>query len=439
MILFYHPAKKKQVCTIWFSAPRERLDERHDMDYNTLLDTAVDLGYELAMCGAETYRVEESITRVLRTYGIESEVFAIPNNLIVSIETPEGKPMTRMRRIGHHGNDLNSVELFSGLSRALCNRKPESKEARRWLAYVRNMKKFYSFPMQLVGNFLGAGGFGLFFGGTWPDAVLAGICGILVGIVSKFLDNVKTNQFFRTIAASFLMGLAAYGFGALGLTGNTDSMIIGTLMILVPGLLFTNAMRDIIYGDTNSGVNRIVQVLLIAAGLALGTAAAWNTAAALWGTPANALVLTHGAFVQILACFIGCLGFVILFNIHGPGGLLCALGGALTWVVYLLAMELGGTDLMANFWASLFAGAYSEVMARIRKYPAISYLVVSIFPLLPGAGVYYTMNYAVRGQTDLFAESLMHTAAIAGILAVGILMASTIMRLWNEWKKLRKA
>ena len=55
-----------------------------------------------------------------------------------------------------------------------------------------------------------------------------------------------------------------------------DSSIIGALMILVPGLLITNSMRDIIYGDTNSGINRIVQVLLSAFAIALGTAAAWR-------------------------------------------------------------------------------------------------------------------------------------------------------------------
>ena len=73
-------------------------------------------------------------------------------------------------------------------------------------------------------------------------------------------------------------------------------------------------------------------------------------------------------------------------------------------------------------------------MARIRKYPAISYLVVSIFPMIPGAGVYYTMNYAVRGDMDLFASKGMHTAAVAGIMAVGILLGSTFFRMYSDWK-----
>ena len=404
------------------------------MDYNTLLDLATDLGYELAMSGAETFRVEESISRVLKTYSVEAEVFAIPNCLTVSIETADGQILTRMRRIGPHGNDLDSVERFNGLSRAICNRKPDPDEAKRWLEMVRNSRVSYAFPAYLLGNFIGAAGFAIFYGGNWLDCLCSGICGIAIGIVTRFLEIMKANPFFRTIAASFSMALLAYILGAAGLCHNADTVIIGALMILVPGLLFTNAMRDIIYGDTTSGVNRIVQVFLIAVALALGTAAAWNTVSTVLGAPADITSLSHGVIIQCLACFIGCYGFVILFNIHGRGSLICVLGGTATWLIYCIAFHFSGNDLMAYFWSALFASFYSEVMARIRKCPAISYLVVSIFPLIPGAGVYYTMNYAVRGMNEQFALQGLHTAAIAGIIAVGILLASTTVRVYLTWR-----
>ena len=69
------------------------------MDYKTLLDVTVELGYQLAMCGAETFRIEECVVRIFRAYGISAEAFSIPNCLHVSIETADGTPMTRMRRI----------------------------------------------------------------------------------------------------------------------------------------------------------------------------------------------------------------------------------------------------------------------------------------------------------------------------------------------------
>ena len=408
------------------------------MDYNTLLDLATDLGYELAMSGAETFRVEESINRVLKTYGVESEAFAIPNNLIVSIETPEGQPMTRMRRIGYHGNDLDGVEVFNGLSRAICNRKPEPTEARRWLQIARSKRRTYKLPMYLMGNFLGASGFALFFGGNLLDALWAGICGLAVGMVGKWMDSLKANQFFSTIASSFIAAMIAYSIFGFGLTPNVDTVIIGTLMILVPGLLFTNAMRDIIYGDTNSGVNRIVQILLIAMAIALGTAAAWGITDSFFGHPDSAPVISYSATVQCLVSLVGCIGFAILFNVHGNGIWLCAIGGFLTWAVYLLSLDLGSGIVAANFWAALFASGYSEIMARIRKYPAISYLVVSIFPLLPGAGIYYTVSFALKNQMELALDKGLQTVSIAGVMAVGILLVSTVVRLWNNWKSTRK-
>ena len=404
------------------------------MEHIILLDLATDLGYELAMCGAETFRVEESINRVLAAYGLEAEAFAIPNYLIVSIQSKDGTPVTRMRRIGHHGNDLDSVELYSSLSRAICSERPEPEEAVRWLDEVRRRRRHFSGLGGLAGDFLGAAGFGLFFGGGWVDGLCAGACGMLVGFVNKTLDDMKANPFFRTIASAFLMALFAYFLGSVGIVRNSDAVTIGALMLLVPGLLFTNAMRDIIYGDTNSGINRIVQVLLVAVAIALGTATAWSAAKQLWGAPVSEEAIAWGVGWECVFAMVGCVGFSILFNIHGPGGLLCALGGGLAWLVYQLSMGLGGGEILAYFWAAFFASLYSEVMARIRKYPAISYLVVSIFPLIPGAGVYYTMNYAVRGEMELFARQGMHTAAIAGIMAVGILLVSTSFRVWTVWK-----
>lgn len=404
------------------------------MDYNTLLELAVELGYELAMAGAETFRVEESVYRVLGAYGIQAECFAIPNCLIVSIETPDGKPMTRMRRIGHHGNDLDAVEKFSGLSRALCNRKPEPKQGLKWLDAVRGMRLHYSTAMSWLGHFMGAAGFVVYFDGSLMDMICAGICGISVAIITGMLNRLKANQFFSTIAASYVLALLAYTMSHLGIAHNPHAVTIGALMLLVPGLLFTNSMRDIIYGDTNSGVNRLTQVLLVAVALALGTAVAWNTASAIWGPPVSLGGREYGFLTMCVSTYVACQGFAILFNIHGFGSVLCSLGGVLCWAVYDITMRLGCSELLGYFWGAVFASAYAEIMARVRKFPAISYLVVAIFPLIPGAGVYYAMTYAMEGNMELFASKGMYTAAIAGVMAVGILLVSTTVRLHINWK-----
>lgn len=408
------------------------------MDYDVLLNLVIDLGYNLAMNGAETFRVEESINRILASYGIESEVFAITNCMTVSIKTPDGKAITRMKRIGFHGNDLDAVERYSNLSRRICTKKPTCEQALQWLQETNRSRIHYKLPLNILGNILGAAGFAVFFGGTLMDMLCAALCGMLVGLSDHFFGKFGTNQFFKTIVCAFIMTVGGNITGVLGLADNTDVVIIGTLMILVPGLLFTNAMRDIIFGDTNSGINRIVQVLLIAAAIALGTGVAWNLSNTLGGMLVNSPTQSYSWFVQCVAAFVGCIGFSFIFNIHGPGMLLCALGGAISWAVYCLSTHLGCSNTMCYFLSALIAATYAEAMARIRKYPAISYLVISIFPLIPGSGIYYTTNCLVMGDMSGFTSMGKQTIAIAGVIAVGILMISTLVRLLNEWKKHKK-
>ena len=405
------------------------------MNYNLLLDLVSDLGYELAMSGAETSRVEETITRVLSTYGVGSEVFAIPNYFLITIQTEDGTPITRMRRIGYHGNDLYGVELFSDLSRKLCQHHPQLHDAMLWLEDTKNKKAVFTFPVLLLGYFLGAFGFGIFLGGSFPDGICAGLCGIVAGTVSTIAVRQNANPFFHTIAASFFMALLAYGFGAAGIAPNADAVTIGALMILVPGLLFTNAMRDIIYGDINSGVNRIVQVFLVAAALAVGTAAALGLSHRLFGVIPEVDTIDYPLLISSVFCFIGCVGFSILFNIHKLGILLCALGGTIAWISYCITLELMQDGISAYFVSAFVASLYSEILARIRKFPALSYLVISIFPMIPGAGVYYTMIWAVRGNMERFFNQGMYTAAIAGVMAVGILLPSTLFRMYADWRR----
>ena len=404
------------------------------MDYYKLLDFATDLGYELSMSGAETYRVEESVYRILDAYGVEAEVFAIPNCLIVSITSAEGHPLTYMRRIGIHGNDLYSVELYSALGRRICTEKPDPDEAMAQLQQARRERRQHHWAALLLGYFLGAAGFSIFFGGNYLDAVIGGLGGLVTGLCMMFMDRFKANNFFKTMLAAFPLAFIPYIFGVLGVISNPDAATIGGVMVLIPGLLFTYAMRDIIFGDTNSGVNRIVQVLLIALAIACGTSFAWSAAVSLWGEPVSAAPIDHSFLMESIACIIGCFGFSFLFNVRGRGLVLCLLGGVLCWGVYCLTIELGGNDNAAMLMGSVFAAIFAEVMARVRKCPAIGFLVMALLPLIPGSSLYYTMNYAVRGNMDLFASQGMKTIVLAGLMAAGVLLISTSVRMWTVWK-----
>ena len=407
------------------------------MDYNKLLDFVTDLGYELSMAGAEIFRVEDSISRILRAYSLEPEVYAIPNCIIVSVTLPDGESLTEMRRIGFHGNDLHAVELLSGLSRRVCAEKPDGDTLHQWLRDVKASRRQFSWILVLLGYMMASFAFAIFFGGNLMDGLCGGIAGLAVGACSMFMDKLETNHFFKTMLAAIPLAFIPYAFGALGICQRSDMATIGTVMVLIPGLLFTYAMRDIIYGDTNAGINRIVQVLLIALAIACGTSVAWWMASAAWGEPTSLPAINHSFLITSLSCTIGGIGFSFLFNVRGKGIVLCLLGGVLCWGVYCIVEELGCGEMAAMLIGSVVAAIYSEVMARIRKCPAIAYLVMALVPLIPGSALYYTMNYAVRGNMSTFATQGMRTICLAGLMAAGVILVSTTMRMIYVAKRLR--
>lgn len=156
-------------------------------------------------------------------------------------------------------------------------------EAEKRMADLLASRQYYSFPVQLVAYFVGAAAFVPFFGGTWRDALCGGLCGVAIGLCLTFLSRLGTNLFFKTVAGGTVSGLLALGLRVVGLGQNVDFITIGALMILVPGVLFTNAMRDIMAGDMMAGISKAAEALLIGMAIALGTGVSLWLARLLWG------------------------------------------------------------------------------------------------------------------------------------------------------------
>ena len=134
-------------------------------------------------------------------------------------------------------------------------------------------------------------------------------------------------------------------------------------------------------------------------------------------------------FMPCVYAFLACIGFSLLFNIHGAAGMLiCAGGGGLGWLCYLLTAPLVHSDIIQSFFAALVISAWSEGMARVRKCPVTSYLLVALFPLVPGGGIYYAMSYCLAGDTERFLTTLLDTLGMAAALAVGVILASSLFR-----------
>jgi uncharacterized membrane protein YjjB (DUF3815 family) len=126
--------------------------------------------------------------------------------------------------------------------------------------------------------------------------------------------------------------------------------------------------------------------------------------------------------------FFATFGFGILFNIKGKKLIFASVGGFITWYLYLLTLNYTNSNLLALFYASLGAGFYSEVLARLLKSPVTTFSICSIIPLVPGGGMYYTMLETVQGNVNKALTTGLDTISSAGAIAIGILLASSITK-----------
>ena len=414
--------------------------DEDEVFYEELLEFAVSLANKLQACGAETYRVEETINRIVAAYGVERvDAFVIPSCIMASLETDDGRIITKIRRLKSGETMLDGIERFTALSRKICAEKPGMQEARRLLRETE--KKVCRYPLwiyYLSAFFIGAG-FGIFFGGGILEALAAGISCMAIGASLRFMGKLHANTFFTSFVCSFILGLVANVLTAVGFCKNADIAVIGAIMLLVPGFLFTNSLRDVIYGDTMSGLNRLVQVLIIAVALAFGTSSGVSLARYIFPNIAAGMApIDHPLYIQCIAGLMGTLGFGLMFNMHGRGIPFALLGSIISWPVCVLAMRLGLAEPVAYLLGAAASSFYAEIMARIRKFPATSYLMCALVPLIPGSGIYYTMDFIRRGMLQEAYDKGMATAAIAGSMAVGVLLVSTGFRMWSVWKNNRK-
>lgn len=142
-------------------------------------------------------------------------------------------------------------------------------------------------------------------------------------------------------------------------------------------------------------------------------------------------------FFQVIYAFIVSLGFGVLFNVRDKNLFFAALGGAVGWFFYSLTMNLSNSSILAMLIASISISIYAEIFSRVLKNPVTLFLVCSLIPLVPGSGMYYTVFEAVEGNVFGSLNNGIETLSLAGVIAVGIILVSTLSRLMQKLKARR--
>lgn len=244
------------------------------MNIDKVLKVATYAGKILLESGAETYRVEETICRICNSLGMEiTDSFVTPTGIIVSISNNDCTS-SLVKRVTSRGVDLNKIHKINDLSRSLYSK---SIDADIDLIYKKlteiDSEPRYSFWTTLLCSSLGAGSCSLLFGGNLKDLFSCMIIGIAIKLMSIEFQKLSINEFFINSIGGSIAAFLAIILYNLGIASHIDKTIIGSIMLLVPGLAITNAVRDTIAGDYLAGITKAAEAFLVAISIAVGTGA----------------------------------------------------------------------------------------------------------------------------------------------------------------------
>lgn len=239
---------------------------------DAVLACILDMGELLLTGGGEVFRVEDTLGRLCAAYGFQKiNVFSITSSIVLTAECPDGKILTQTRRIITRGTDLQRVAQVNALSRQLCVKPVSVEEFQKKLEEIQK-EKTYPRPIMAIGYALISAVFAVFFGGSWLDGLAAAISGLVVFFAQQAIARLRMNNLLENLLVSAFTALAVVLLVRLGIGHSPAKITIGNIMLLIPGISFTTSLRDIINGDTISGLIGISEAAIKAIAIAIGFA-----------------------------------------------------------------------------------------------------------------------------------------------------------------------
>jgi uncharacterized membrane protein YjjP (DUF1212 family) len=236
-----------------------------------MAELATETAQIVLQSGGETHRVENIIHKVCHQFGYDKvESFVTPTGIFLSVWDDQEHVATSIKRISSRTTDLDKITRMSKLCNDIKVRSltPEQYEQEM---HALALKRVYPLWTQVLFGGISASFYSLLFGGSWIDFWVAFITGTLIILSIRTLYRMHFNIFLINAVCGALAVFAARFAGTYVHGLQADKIVIGSIMLLVPGLAITNAIRDTMAGDLVSGTARLVEAFFIAIAIAAGT------------------------------------------------------------------------------------------------------------------------------------------------------------------------
>ncbi len=404
-------------------------------DFTEVLDVASKAGHILLENGAEISRVEDIMSRIASHYGVDSGNFFVLSNGIfttghankVTKSGGQASTYANVEFIPLRAIQLSKVVAVNRLSYDIANDKVDLAEARERLEKISSAAPKPAWE-QILGSGIGASGFCAVFGGGWADCAAALVVGLLLyafvlGISSRYMSKIVGGTVNALLATLLCIASWRLGFGS-----SLANIIIGAIMPLIPGVPFVNGVRDLANSDYLAGFTRLTDAMLGFFCIAVGVSLSFIIDGSMHGGVINLSMMvnpeTASLLWQTFAAFAGTAAFALLFGIDREHYIPAGVIGAIGWALYLiLVRQCNASPVVATLAASTLVCILSRMAAIPFRIPAQGFLLCGIFPLVPGAGIFWFTYYLTDAQFDLSMHSGWTACKIAIAIVLGIILA----------------
>jgi uncharacterized membrane protein YjjP (DUF1212 family) len=246
--------------------------DNQDAQTDGIMEACLLAGKIMLQSGAETYRVEDTMMRMAASFGIkETNSYVTPTGIIFSADHM-GPTKTKLLRILDRSTDLTKVTMVNSISRQISSGSLNLEEAVKQLKKIDSLNLAFPMLVQAAASSIASGCFLIMFNGGWNDFLPAMIAGGAGYISLLSFHRFIPIKFFSEFLASFVIGLVTLLFVKIGMGHQLDKIVIGSVMTLVPGLLITNAVRDLMAGHLVSGLSKGAEAFLTAFAIGSGIA-----------------------------------------------------------------------------------------------------------------------------------------------------------------------
>ena len=392
--------------------------------FEMVLDFCVELSRRMIMSGANVERVNLAVDRVCSTYELDDvSIFLLPTYVSVSARDRSGYSAVRQASIPAGGINLTRLMSLNRLSYRVKEQHPSPDRLGSLLEKASDTKD-YPDPVVLLGQICAMSCLCLLFGGGFREI----LCVAAVTVLAHYLlillaipgvDKMLTNALLMWIVTS-----AVFLLSSAGITDKQPVVIITALMLVIPGIPLTNAVRSMLCGNELSGGMQTMRVTVETMALATGIflSMVMFSSADLLNNPVGTVT---NPFILILLAFGTSFFLGVVFRILPQDLWLAGLGGAITRIVLLILTPLCARPVYATV-AAFVASIYAELLGKIQKKPSTYYTYPAIIPLIPGDLFFYTLIGINQKNSEMVRTNGFDCALTLVSMSVGFALSFAI-------------